>query len=527
MGDFVTVNWLTETEIFREHIELVAGKRGLDKQVTYVTVQEAPDFYTLLDGGEFVLSTWYAFRDNMDSGLLALKNLGKSNAAGVCIKIHRFIDEIPQSYIDYANDADLPLFVVGRNVNFREIIKCITIEINMSQMNAAIRINEYYDFLFKAALENGSADFMLADFLERTGLVAISMSPDLRQVRGQKSLQKIKGRRSWLESLKKTIKRNQSKLEYFFEEGCHVFPCVARGYCYGYLVIASEEEISAGHRLYISQLRNIITIKWLDRQEKENDQLISLLDMIMHAPETDAAFITDRLKDHSIELSTGVRAVILKQVNSQGEAGNKIAVNEAKRFLIAMSARIPNLLSIWDRSDKFTILIDNQGCGGIDKAPSWTRELNSLLDHYPNISVAIGPSVNRVPDIRTSIRVATNAHIFAGGERIAYYGNHLPTMALMSGANSTECRFFIDEVMSPIVRYDEDNNGSLMETLESMISSSDIGEAAVNLCVHINSVRYRLQKIKALTGLDFLEPSQRYSITTAFLMYRNKDRYLY
>ena len=527
MGDFVTVSWLTETEIFKNHIRLVAGRSGLGKKVTYVTVQEAPDFYTLLDGGEFVLSTWYAFRDNAEAGLEALKNLGDSKTSGVCIKINRFIDELPQSYIDYAESAALPLFVVGRDVNFREIIKCITIEINMSQMNTAIQVNEYYDFLFKAALENGSADFMLTDFLDRTGLVAISMSPDLKQVRGQKSLQKIPGRRNWLENLKKIIKRNQSRLEYFTQEGCHVFPCVARGYCYGYLIVASEREISASHRLYITQLRNIITIKWLDRQEKENDELISLLDMILHTPELNESSITDRLREQSIELTTGVRAIILKQVKDSGEAAGKPFINEAKRFIIAMGARIPNMLYVWDRSDTFTILVDNQGCSGADTAPSWVRELESLLDHYPNTSLAIGPSVNLAAGIRTSIRIATNTHMFSNGRRLLYYGDHLATMALISGANSTECSFFIDEVVNPIVRYDEDNNGSLMDTLASVISCSDIGEAAEKLCIHINSVRYRLQKIKLLTGLDFFEPSQRYSVTTAFIMYRNKDRYIY
>ena len=86
-------------------------------------------------------------------------------------------------------------------------------------------------------------------------------------------------------------------MEYFREEDCHVFPCVARGYCYGYLIVLSAEELSEIHKLYITQLRNIITIKWLDRQEKENDLLLSMMKMIIQAPENNVDYIQERLKE--------------------------------------------------------------------------------------------------------------------------------------------------------------------------------------------------------------------------------------
>lgn len=524
MSDFVTVEWLSETDIFQKHIKLLAGRSGLSQKVTFVTVQEAPDFYTMIDGGEFVLSTWYVFRDNLEGGLTALKNLSSSKASGVGIKVRRFIDEIPQSYIDYADEAGLPLFAVDGNANFRDIIKSITIEINMSQLNTAVQLNEYYDFLFKAALENGSADFMLEDFFKRTGLIAISVSTDFTGVRGQKNLRKLGERRERLESAKRLIKARPDEMEYFHEGDCHIFPCVARRFCYGFLIVLDQSELSAKQKLYISQLRNIITIKWLDRQERENDLLMSLLDMIIHSPEKNELSITEMLRQHSLDVSAGIRAAVLKLAEDRKD---KMAMQkDAQRFLIAASSRIPDILSTWDRNGAYTMLIGNQGCPDMNTPPSWIADIARMLDKYASITIAVGPSVHRVMDIRTSIRLAANTHMFSN-EKVSYYGDHLPKMGLMSGANSYECELFINRVIGPLIRYDEENNASLIETLDCVIDSKDVGDAATKLFIHVNSVRYRLQRIKSIIGLDFFDNSDKYSIITAFTMYKNKEKYVY
>ena len=85
MRESIDVEWLTEIAMFKNNIRLVAGRGGLHRNVTYVTVQEAPDFYRQIEGGEFVLSTWYAFKDDVDAGLAAIRNLCDI-ASGVCIK---------------------------------------------------------------------------------------------------------------------------------------------------------------------------------------------------------------------------------------------------------------------------------------------------------------------------------------------------------------------------------------------------------------------------------------------------------
>ncbi|XCP86091.1 PucR family transcriptional regulator ligand-binding domain-containing protein [Roseburia hominis] len=45
---------------------VLAGEEALDKELTNVTVVDAPDIGIWIKGGEFVLSTAYAFQNNIE-----------------------------------------------------------------------------------------------------------------------------------------------------------------------------------------------------------------------------------------------------------------------------------------------------------------------------------------------------------------------------------------------------------------------------------------------------------------------------
>ncbi|MFR5880010.1 MAG: PucR family transcriptional regulator [Cloacibacillus evryensis] len=530
MRESIDVEWLTEIAMFKNNIRLEAGRGGHLRNVTYVTVQEAPDFYRQIEGGEFVLSTWYAFKDDVDAGLAAIRNLCDI-ASGVCIKVNRFIDKIPPEYLRCADEFNLPLFVVDKDVKFREIIKSITLEINMAHVNVLIQLNDYYTYLFQTALENGSADSMLLDFARRSGLIAITISTDFKQLRGMRSFQKLPDHEYRLQVIKDIINSNSNRVKYFCENEYHIFPCIARGYCYGYLVVLSVNVLSERQRLYVAQLVNIITIKWLDRQEQENDSLLSLLDMIMNSPGKDQEHIIQFLTKKSIDISSGIRAVQLKY--SKSKKGNaKVNFSVVQRFLVDLMAVKPNLLYIWDKAaDAFTLLIDGQGCEkeGEGLSHGFLYNVVKISENYKEISVSIGPVVTKVSDISISIKMAINSFLFKNSEipKVMYYKENLMQFALLGGAGSRESDFFLEEVIMPLAEHDRRYNDCIMQTLSSVAENVSLEQAAQKQNVHVNSVRYRLQKIKNICGLDFFSQAEKYVIITAYMIYQNRDKYRY
>ncbi len=75
-------------------------------------------------------------------------------------------------------------------------------------------------------------------------------------------------------------------------------------------------------------------------------------------------------------------------------------------------------------------------------------------------------------------------------------------------AMSREMQRFKKRVLEPINEYDAENNGNLSETLiEYVLSDCNIRETAGRIVQHENTIRYRLEKIALLTGLDFRSQS--------------------
>jgi carbohydrate diacid regulator len=114
------------------------------------------------------------------------------------------------------------------------------------------------------------------------------------------------------------------------------------------------------------------------------------------------------------------------------------------------------------------------------------RHLRELADRYKEAQVAI--DVGRVFDTEKSIINYENL----GLGRIIY---QLPT---------TLCEMFLQEVFkkNPIESLDEDT----LETINKFFENNlNVSETSRKLYVHRNTLVYRLEKIKKLTGLDLRE----------------------
>lgn len=105
-------------------IELIAGAGGLDRPVRSVNVMEAPDIARWLRGGELLLSTGYQFRDqpeDLDDLVVALH---KAGAAALGFK-GRFLSEFPPHAKDLAEWLGLPILGLPLELPYSDIIRIV------------------------------------------------------------------------------------------------------------------------------------------------------------------------------------------------------------------------------------------------------------------------------------------------------------------------------------------------------------------------------------------------------------------
>lgn len=84
-------------------------------------------------------------------------------------------------------------------------------------------------------------------------------------------------------------------------------------------------------------------------------------------------------------------------------------------------------------------------------------------------------------------------------------------------AGSLDLRPF-RELLDPLVSYDGERNSDLVRTLTVFFECSEnASEAADRLFLHRNSVPYRLERVRELTGLDYRDNLDRLALRLGLL----------
>ena len=134
------------------------------------------------------------------------------------------------------------------------------------------------------------------------------------------------------------------------------------------------------------------------------------------------------------------------------------------------------------------------------------RELDMNLTSY-SIAVSLSRPARNPADIHRAgaeAMLAANVAEAQGTELLAFeetgaYRLLLPAMS----EDPAELRRFHDETVAPLVAYDEQYDTELVKTLESFLDADgNVARTAQKLYTHRHTIRYRLERVRELSGLD-------------------------
>jgi DNA-binding PucR family transcriptional regulator len=80
------------------------------------------------------------------------------------------------------------------------------------------------------------------------------------------------------------------------------------------------------------------------------------------------------------------------------------------------------------------------------------------------------------------------------------------------------------ELVEPLQRHDRERKSDLVRTLEVFFASgANASEAADRLLLHRNSIPYRLERVRELTGLDYRDHRARLAMQLGLLAIRRGE----
>ena len=129
----ITVGELLSLEFFKD-FQVLAGRKGLNREIQGVTILDAPDGFRWAMGKELTLTSGYAFFMNPKM----LDNYGQrfsDHQAALVIKRDRYLADIPQKMLQVHEEHDVPLITMPYSIPWMEVIN----QVNVAVMNHAIQ----------------------------------------------------------------------------------------------------------------------------------------------------------------------------------------------------------------------------------------------------------------------------------------------------------------------------------------------------------------------------------------------------
>ncbi len=507
----VTVEKIMQLDIVKNQMKLLGGEKGLGKQIDYITIMEAPDFYEWVSGGELVLTSWYSYSQNPKGQEHAFSELAKKVSA-IGIKVDRFLDKVPQVLIDLANEYQVPLFSIKRETKFREVIFAVSAEVQNAQTNILLKVERYYNELIKSALASDDFSQVLLTTNKHMHKSVFCLNSDGKYLGGyfsndnKDNFNEDSAKDFYKKYIEDKLQEQDIKTRVRID-GFDIFPCIARRRLLGFFVIKSEQELQEPDILIAQQTISVLALKLLEGYESLQKRLIQLIEDIKRN-----VIIPEKLDNFGLKW----RKKHLYVACLKGKTNNILDLFAKTNFL----KNTDNLLTIVQTNS--IVFIGATSYDVKDDMPLAIQHLVQWIEkECMSIVLSISPKSDNIQDLTKNFFLANDsadAALFMDNFGCVQAINWLLPSIAVKQLDSYEIKQIKESIVKPILEYDLHYKAELLNTLKVVLQTSKNELAARKLHIHVNTLRYRLQKIRDLTGLDTTIPAHLSVLFAAFIV---------
>ncbi len=105
--------------------KLIVGKNGLDKEIKKVEIMEVPDGAFWAKENSMIITMGYSLKKNDITTDSLVQMLIDKKVSALGIKLGRYIDEIPQRVLEYADKNNFPIINIPINMSYDQLISPI------------------------------------------------------------------------------------------------------------------------------------------------------------------------------------------------------------------------------------------------------------------------------------------------------------------------------------------------------------------------------------------------------------------
>lgn len=546
---------------FQGRMQVIAGEKYLDNEIKGVTIIEAPDIVKFINGGEVLLTGLYAFKScDLSEMEECIRELEQKKISAIILKKGRnvdFAEEKVEMFKSYADRSRIPCLSMDFDLSFKDVMEVIMGELFSEEVKRLKYFKTTRDNFEALALalkpeEDGIVKLLtvLGKLISNPTGVYDQNGVCIGETKTTPADMEITEEMTPVDPEIASNYQYMKRCVYIYGEGRTADQYVVRLKCmFGmqlYLVVTEMgEKLDAMDYIAIdsavSALQQELSRRYavLELEKKyQNDILHDILHGEVH-------FIEDMKKSVSLlGMSFGgtYRVIIFGMEYGKGKEPKDINVKiddvtllkERIRRLFpgAVILNEPNKIVVVETEDA-----KKQECEFRQEIKNAVKKLKEFLREQKKgfcIKAGVGKKVSGVVNLRCSYREAEDAlgfldiadGIFKEEDSDVLLFSDMGVLKLLSGLRTEEeLQEYIPETLQKLYRDNKSQKKEWILTLSTYLDcNQNLMKTAKELHIHYKTVAYRIERISAMTGMQFDDAREMLSVRIGLVACKMLDK---
>jgi len=537
---------------------LLGGRGGLDRTIEWVRLMETPETVRVLRKGDLLLTTAFSIKDDRQAQIDLVDGVARAEGAGLVIKPERYLRELPPEMRQEADRLDLPLFELEDAVPFVDVMEPLLERIINAEHWRLKRSLDIHSRFTELVLDGKGVNEIcrtLAELLDAAVSVEDASFHLLAHAGGSANDPHRKetiarhgtpARVVYDPQVSRFLReveasRHPKRMPVFPHLGLNreriLAPILAANQVLGYIsVIDSQPQVEELAYMAVEQAALVVALaltKEREVAEVESRVRGEFLDDLVAGTYGDEAAAQRRARHLGYPLA-GTHILMVVDVDDfrgfhRARQISEDAIQALKRELfrrvstVVKGAHQRGLLSAHSDS-VYALLPLGLGADHPDaqrRAHQLGQQVQEAIAAWkPGFTVSVGLSAPiEVPfGVSGAHREVTAVMETLG--RLKRWAQvisvpQLGVTGLLAGVDHERLLEFAQRHLGPLIEHDRARNAGLVETLKAYLEAGEQQAAAKQLGIHPNTLRYRLDRVREISGAELEDPETRLNLSVA------------
>lgn len=530
----ITMQDVQSLDLLKDALVCTGAEHLEERYVDWVSVIETP-VESFIRENEFVLTSGVCCNKEPELLYTFVADVIQSGASGLAIALGPYVETIPPSVVDLAQQHQFILITVDWAIRFSDILAAVLEQIHDKKRHHLERIEDLRKSLLEFILSGQSLDVVAqhvsqaidCDVLiaDKRGVI-LGKSPNVNRDLQDK----------WLLFLHKQLEN-----EGIYQSFDHVFDWVhyesgyalqltihSAGNMQGYIIVGGfgaeplSEEEHAEWVMLLEHVTTAVAIHFLHEQAAKETEWRLRDDFVWELSRgaiTSKEAMLSRAKSLGYLINLPYISLVAKpeQIEKGFHSRSHLSISydhwlhECIRYMeeeaesIAKSMALKSLVTY--QQHELIIFLEVTQHGGIEQAKMYISKLMTRLQFlYPSLSLSWGIAKQygyscfqgSYHEAKRALEIGRKRN---GPDSISIYADTKVDRVIESILQNEELIEMAESVLGSLLRYGDDRQIDLLHTFRIYHrNQSNVSQTARELNLHRQSLLYRLRKIEALTG---------------------------